>query len=83
MNFSTFFNMASSTGDLEERLTGRILQNIGIALLNSPVLQRTLQSGDQNLHTSFDSSLITSKDDDDLNLLFHVCALFYFKISYY
>ena len=65
--------MTSNADDLEERLTGRILQNIGIALLHSPILQRTLQNSDQMHVTSFDSSLASSKEDDDLTQLLHVC----------
>ena len=67
--------MTNNSSDFEDRITGRILQNIGIALLHSPVIQRTLPNQINANSISSDEAMTISKNDDDLNVLLNVCML--------
>ena len=75
LKFSIFFGMNNNSQDLEQVLTGRILQNIGLALLNSPVLQRTLQANSQNVSANTQQSEIVTKNNNEFTQFINVCHL--------
>ena len=60
--------MTNNSSDFEDRITGHILQNIGIALLHSPVIQPTLPNQVNANSISSDEAMTISKNDDDVNV---------------
>ena len=74
--------MSNNSQNFEQLLTGRILQNIGLALLNSPVLQRSLQSNTQTISSNTNQNQMIAKNDNEFTQYLNVCHLVLLLICY-